>query len=383
MTETNQSSRANLAELKLPRRDWILLPLLGLLTLATILTSTELIARLVFPEAKSDLGKCLIEGDRSTGVRGIPNSVCSEEGFEFGRVEYRFNGSGYRAGMESLPRQPATYRVVMVGTSTAFGAHLSREKTIAVLLPAALSQQTGRKAEVYNEALTWETPHSLALRFNDVLAARPDMILWILTPWDVANASPVLSPPSPQETGGLVAAIRKRAKESRTGSLLQHLLYSNSSSYVTRALAGARGADFLRDELNAEWLSHLRDFDRYAAVIEGRANDAGIPLVAVYVPERAQAAMISMGEWSAGYNPYRLSTELHTIIVSHGGTFIDILPGFRSIPNPEGSYFPADGHPDGQGHAVISGLMCKELTGGAVPALRAAAPLQNAREIPR
>ena len=62
MTETNQSSRANLAELKLPRRDWILLPLLGLLTLATILTSTELIARLVFPEAKSDLGKCLIEG---------------------------------------------------------------------------------------------------------------------------------------------------------------------------------------------------------------------------------------------------------------------------------------------------------------------------------
>jgi hypothetical protein len=254
---------------------------------------------------------------------------------------------------------------------------------MAVLLPAALSRQTGRRVELYNEALTWETPHSLALRFNDVLAAKPDMILWILTPWDVANALPVLSPPPAQEQGGLLATIKKRARESRTGSLLQHLLYSNSGSYLKRSLIGARGAEFLRDKLNADWLSHLRDFDRYDAVIQGQANAAGIPFVAVFVPERAQASMISTGEWPAGYNPYRLSEELRSIVGSHGGTYIDILHGFRSIPNPGQSYFPADGHPDSRGHAMLSGLICRELTGGAVPALRAAARVQNAPEIQR
>jgi hypothetical protein len=81
--------------------------------------------------------------------------------------------------------------------------------------------------------------------------------------------------------------------------------------------------------------------------------------------------MISLDEWPAGYDPFRLDNELRSIVTRYGGIYIDILPEFRSIPNPEQYYFPVDGHPDSEGHAMIASFLAKELTGGAVPELRA------------
>jgi hypothetical protein len=356
-------------EFKLPRRDWILLPLIGLTTMAILLGSTELIARRMFPELKSTLGNCLIENDPATGVRGVPNSVCSEEGFEIGLVEYRFNGCGHRAGMECGPKATGTYRIAMVGTSTAFGTHLSREKTLAALLPAELSRQAGQKVELYNEALTWETPHSLALRFNEVLAAGPDMILWILTPWDILNGSVVLPATAPPDAGFLPTA-RRRLKASRTGVMLRYLVYKDPSSTVRLALLGTGGPEFLKAKPSTEWQRRLHEFDGYAAEIQDRARQAGIPLVVVFMPERAQAAMISMGQWPAGFDPYKLDGDLRSMIVGHGGTYIEILPEFRSIPDPETYYFQVDGHPNARGHAWLSALLARRLISGAFYALR-------------
>ena len=82
--------------------------------------------------------------------------------------------------------------------------------------------------------------------------------------------------------------------------------------------------------------------------------------------------MVSMGQWPQGYDPYKLDDELRAVIQANGGTYIDILSNFRKIPNPEQYYFPVDGHLDAEGHAVISGLLTESLTGGAIPALKAA-----------
>jgi hypothetical protein len=89
--------------------------------------------------------------------------------------------------------------------------------------------------------------------------------------------------------------------------------------------------------------------------------------------------MISMGEWPVGYNPYKLNDQVRSIVTSHGGIYCDILPGFRALPNPEQYYFPVDGHPNAEGHTIISALLARELTNGAVPALRVAAQPQVAQ----
>jgi len=162
---------------------------------------------------------------------------------------------------------------------------------------------------------------------------------------------------------------------------LRHFLFESQSQFVKSYLMSGDGqTGFLKAEPSAEWKTRLRRFCDAVAENEARAEAAGVTLVAVLVPNRAQAAMISMREWPAGYDPYKLGEEVHSTITSNGGTYIDILPDFSHIPNPEQYYFPVDGHPDADGQAILSGLLAKELTSGAVPALRVAAQPQLAQE---
>jgi hypothetical protein len=259
---------------------------------------------------------------------------------------------------------------------------LPREKTFAALLPTELSSRTGRRIDLYNESFFFESPRVVALRLNEALAAKPDMILWILSPWDIDNAS-LLLPAHVAPKAGLVTTAFGLAKTSRAGVLLQHFLYKSPNSFVKQYLIGGGGSGFLDSNLSPEWQRHLHEIDGYASEIEARAKAAGVPVAVVLVPFRAQAAMISEGEWLAGFDPYKLDRELRTIVVDRGGTYLDILPGFRQIPNTEQDFFVTDGHPNAAGHLIISELLTKELTSGAVPALRAVVGLQTEKEASR
>jgi hypothetical protein len=185
----------------------------------------------------------------------------------------------------------------------------------------------------------------------------------------------------PDALGELWQLGFEECESSPSATLLKHLLYKSQSQYVKSFLKGGDDhAGFLSAQLSTAWQMHLGAFDTDSTGLEAQANAAGVPLAAVFVPNRAQATMISMGEWPARYDPYRIGEELRRIITSHGGAYIDILPDFRAIPNPEQYYFPVDGHPDAEGHAIIAGMLARELTSGAIPELKAAAPPKTEQE---
>jgi len=398
-------------EANLPMRDWMLLPVIGLSTIVFLAISAELLARWVFPVYEVGLKDCFATDNLSGDAPVKPNSVCWEQIAESKFIaEYRFNSRGHRAGMEMEAKRPGTYRIVMIGSSFAMGLFVPRDMTFAALLPAELSRETGRNIELYNEATGGEfrggpfPVRTSARQFPQVLSAAPDMILWVVTPNDFRNAyndaiappdretQPTASLPDKQQDslpnfwsklqlalaqGTLGKKLRARWEDSRTSLVLRHILIASESQdqYVRSYLKNEEDAGFLKAELTGHWQRLLQNFQIDAADFESQARAAGIPFVTVLVPNRAQAAMLSMSEWPAGYNPYKLDDELRGIIVSNGGTYIDILRDFQTIPNPEREYFPVDGHPDADGHALIARLLGKELIGGAVPALKVQAQL--------
>jgi hypothetical protein len=416
MTQSNRSDPGCAIEAKLPRRDWIVLPMLSLLTILLLALSFESTTWWLFPSSESGLDACFVKDDPSGNAGPKPNSVCSERIVESRlAAEYRFNSCGHRAGVECGPKTQGTYRIVMIGSSVAMGLFVPREKTFAALLPAELSQQTGRKIEIYNESMGGRfrggafPTKSSAPRFKEALEANPDMILWILTPMDIENASfdnsSPAQPPSAEvasvpgedknrfvsswnklqvafAAGTLEDKVRDRWEETKASVVLKHMLYESESQdqYVKSYLQNEDEAGFLKAAPNEKWQRDLEEFQVYATEFISEARAAKVPLVAVLVPNRAQAAMISQGEWPDSYDPYKLDDELHTMIVSRGGIYIDILPDFRGIPNPERHYFPVDGHLDAEGHAMISELLDKELVGGAFPPLRVISPPQVALE---
>jgi hypothetical protein len=178
MTQTEASNLELINHRRLPRRDWILLPLIAFLTICLITFSAALIARWLFAESKTRLANCMILDDPSTGPRGIPNCSVKEKLPETGLVQFGLNSAGYRAGMDLGPKLPGTYRIVMTGSSIALGERIEREESFATLLPIELSRRTGRSIELYNESMGWGFARNTSLRFGDVLKAKPDLILW-------------------------------------------------------------------------------------------------------------------------------------------------------------------------------------------------------------
>ncbi|MDR3775303.1 MAG: hypothetical protein P4K97_00265 [Terracidiphilus sp.] len=368
--------------------------MISLLTVSLIAISTELIARRIFPHTATSVYNCIVQDDPTTGFRAIPNSVCWGKEPEGPLVQYKFNSCGQRSGMECGLKKLGHYRVLLSGSSIAMGDMVQQDEAFSELLPLELTRRSGRQVDVYNEGMLQESPAIVKLRLKGFIANKPDTILWILTSWDLQHTSVTL-PFTVKATDKRVygSATRQHIEEALaaksildgvhilqqtvhdvldttlTKYMLQHFLYKSQSQYVTSALRAGDGEAYLRCNLSPEWLGYLSQFNISYAEIERQAAAAGVPLVVAFMPNRAQAAMISLGEWPSGYDPYKLDNDLRNIVVSHGGTYIDILPDFRNIPNPEQYFYPVDGHPNPQGHAIIANLLAKELTSGAVPEL--------------
>jgi hypothetical protein len=417
MTPTDRTEPGAVKAPNLRRRDWVLLPAVSLLTICLLAVSAELLSRWLYPSTHVDFQNCFATNDPTGDAAVKPNSVCWEQIPESTlKVEYRFNHRGHRAGTELSSKPPGTYRIVLLGSSLTQGLFVPREKTFAALLPEELSRETGRKVEVYNEATggkfrggPFPTQNS-AQHFDEVLAAQPDLILWVITPTDVINAESkenvgssdrsALEEDARSATGStkprrfwnnFTASIAKgtfgerlksRWEDTRTSIALKHLLIASESQeeYIKSYLRDGDAANFLKTKPDAKWQTQLQYFDAELIEIVGLAKNAGVPLVAVFVPNRPQAAMISKGDWPADYDPFKLEGEVRDSVVNNRERFIDILPDYRGIPSPERDYFPVDGHPDANGQAIISRFLAKELTSGEVPELKAPTPPDIAME---
>lgn len=380
----------------LPRRDLILLPMLSLLTVLFLVGSTEFVARRIFTTTKATgVFGCLVFDD-PIGVRAIPNSVCQEKAPEGEQMEYRFNSCGHRAGMECGPKPAGVYRIVTLGSSMTLGAPAAREKTFAALLPIELSRLTGRKVELYNEAMSFRYPDQTASHFNEILSEDPDLILWTLNPVDLQRVPPELSSiagvPRPltlsqwvshaakgvSAAKSLSALLGHLFERTRTRYLLLDVLYDASQSlYVSASLMESdEKVGYLRTQPTQLWQKRLHGLDGDIANVEDLARKAHVPLVTVLLPRHAEASMVSMGTWPDGFNPYQLDQELRSLVTRNGGIYVDILPHFRYVSNPQLYYYPVDTHYNPKGHIAVADFLAKELA-GAVPQLKSSAVVQS------
>jgi hypothetical protein len=403
MTQSNAGDLRSTEQRELPRRDWILIPLAGLLTIVFLVGFTEMIARWIFPKTQTSGDDCVVFDDASTGARGIPNSVCWEEIPEGRLTEYRFNSCGHRAGMECGHKPPGTYRIVMVGTSFAMGGRVPEEQSFGQLLPVELSRRTGLKVQLYNEAIPDKFPSTTAAHFDEVLKAEPDLVLLALTSRDIQYESKPTR--TAVDRGGRTLSAPLRAwrvlkgafthhsfegaildtfNKTRTSILVRHVLYQSQSQYLKTSVIGTDDSiGYLNSEPSAEWQKKLEVFAVSDATIEAKAKAAGVPVVTFLLPDRATATMIQIGEWPAGIDPFKLDEELRDLVGRNGGDYIDLLPALRTFPNPRLGFFPVDGHPNPQGHAMITEILANELTSGAVAALSKSASAHSGGETNR
>jgi hypothetical protein len=364
---------------------WLLLPLVGVLSLVAIALPMEIAARYFYREFEQSPRACLVLNDPTTGVRGVPNCSTREKSAEADWVEYKYNNCGHRNAVPCGPKPPGVFRIVMLGSSLPQGATVPYDKSFAALLPKILSEQMGRPIELYNEGMAWGTPHSMALQFDAALAQQPDMIFWPVGPWDISRAeltvpdSKLLTGPDAVKASAPETSKWERLKarlfgkrtlditdsltaRSRAFFMIQHWLYKSDSIYLSHSLTGTdEYASSLQDKPAKDWEDKLRAFDTYTAQMSARAKAANVPFVVTALPRHAQIVMIAAGLAPSGVDPYAFGEQIKDVVEKDGGTYIDVLQRFKTAPNVSTAFYPVDQHLTVQGQQMFAQVLANGL----------------------
>jgi hypothetical protein len=307
----------------------------------------------------------------ATGPRAVPNSVCHEGNLYNQLVEYRFNSCGDRTSLDCGKKPDGAYRIVLLGASNAMGLSVLESDSLSERLSADLSRSTHRRLEVYNAAMlgTAGAPGLLAKRMPQLMALRPDLILWVIGSWDLNPDKPDDAPAPPPGGQLRLRDVRRLLNQPKITAFLKGYLYRSQSLYMAAYLRRVPGIAHLSATANIEEAERMRELPLDVTTIVDRAKLAGVPVVAVFLPNRGESGLLSISPRPAGIDPDRLNNDLRTILSSNGATYVDVVPELQKAPNLDGLYDPFGSHLNAEGHGILAQILSNALTGGAVPAL--------------
>jgi hypothetical protein len=361
---------------RLPRRDYVLLPLLSVVTMLVLFGIAEAASRLLFVEQKHD--RCEV-ADARLGHRYRPDCTSRTKASEGPWVTNHYNQCGSRAPAPCGPKPADTTRVAVIGSSVAEGYLVPYEQSFAARTANILTQRCRRPVEFQDLASIGYIWDRLYQRLDDVLALKPDAVVLVVLPFDLEQSQPTHSP-KVRTPPSLMKRVESSIDQSRAVVAAQHMLFENVDEYVSLYLRYGDKADFLRPPFGPVWQKRLADYDSLLGRIANKLREQDVPLLLVFVPQRAQAALLSGHATPPSVDPYAFGQAIGRIAAQHHVDYMDLSAAFSGISDAAQLYYPVDGHLSGDGHAVLAAAVARGLIGD-VPALATCNVWQSARTL--
>jgi hypothetical protein len=336
-----------------PRRDYLLLPLIFFATIAVILVSGEVVTRMLYVQ---DDAAEPCEYHTAGGYRYKPNCTSRTKVWEGPWITQHFNDCGYRTAESCAPRPPGSLRVAVLGSSTARGALVNYDQSFAAIASADLSRRCGGMVDFQNLGTEPPDVQSLDRRIPEALALGASAIVITIGSFDLAHfhedAPPEGSPEQP--AGSMIHEVVNLLRESRLFSLMQYHLYRDRAFQVRAFLLNQDSADYVRTPLSQAWRDRVADISGLLARISAETTPIGAPVLLVYIPGRAPAALATMKDLPPGVDPYVLGAAVSRLAAAHGIGFVDTTEDMAKAPDFDSLFYLTDGHPSGEGHAAIA-----------------------------
>ena len=351
---------------RLPRRDWFILPLLSLLSFGLVLGLSEVVARLVWPEHLED--RCAV-ADPILGLRFQPNCNAEVKSPETPWLSNTYNECGFGTAEPCGPKPDRGFRVAVVGSSISSGYLVPYSQTFSAQATTSLRQRCHVPVDFQNLAVPGTGLEKAVFRLDTALSLHPDVVLMALSAHDLeiyrGDQAPVAGPAAAaEEPGGLAETVRTlvvRLRASRATFIAQHFLYENLDAYLPLYLQHGDEADFLRPPLSAPWQRRLALFDREVSEITARTRAKGLPFMLVYVPLRAQAALLRWKRLPEGVDPTLLGKALREVARQNGAAYLDLTETIGDRADVTDLYYPVDSHPNGAASTIIADAVAAAL----------------------
>ena len=353
--------------MRLPRRDFLLLPVLCALTVVAMVGMAEIGTRLAYAERKED--SCM-RPDATLGYRFAPDCTSRTKAAEGPWVTNRYNECGYRTEQSCGPVASGVRRVAVVGSSISAGYLVPYDTSIVKLTAERLQGKCDAPVEFQNLGGIGYIWSKVYARMDEALALRPLAVMMVVIPFDLeqtVDTRAVAEPGKPAlkldavATTGVMAQLHRVIMSSRAFAVAQHFLFQNVSFYTNLYLRYGDKAGFLRPPFPASWQRRFHDFDVLMDGVAAKAHAAGVPFILVTVPQRAQAALAAAhGSVPPGIDPMAFDREIARIATRHGIDDIDLTPEFARQPNPAADYYYAvDGHINARGSQLVAHALAR------------------------
>jgi hypothetical protein len=376
MTDANLAGSQRQKEAKLPRRDWVLLPLLSLLTMLVLLASSEGVARVVWPERQKDA--CLVT-DPVIGWRFRPNCKSVTKTAEGPWVHNFYNECGYRTRESCGPKPAGTIRVAVLGSSYSYGYMTPYDSAYTTLAGESLTTQCKRHVEFQNLGVVAMPLEDVYRRTQEALALKPDILLLSIDPYDVetfvtfapaaseADSAPSAKSREAQGVSWIKLYVINPLKSVRSIKMLQHFMYRAPSTYVDLYLLYGDPADYLRPPFTSAWQRRLANVDALLQDMSKQAHEASVPMFILIGPWVAQGALMNVPH-RHGVDPGAFEAAVAQIAAKDGMTVVNPLPEFAGQPHIMSLFYAVDGHPSPQGQRLVADALDKRLLSSGVPA---------------
>jgi len=370
MIQSNASDREN-SEAKLPRRDWILLPMLSLLTVAVCLIAAEVTAKHFFASEERDT--CLSDSSRPDSEHR-PNCSTRMKTAEGPWVTNQYNQCGYRTKESCGPKPPGTTRIVLMGSSGSEGLYVEYQQTIAARTASELTRILGRPVEVQNLGRASCFPVCVFREIDQALALKPDILIMTIDPFDIEHVDaaqvssrhmpvqPQQAPAAVAQKSSLMARVHSSIKSSVSMIAVEHFAFQNTSTYSRLYLHYGDHADYLRTGFSPAWEKRFDDFEIVLAEMADKSKTANVPFVLVATPSLTEASLSKEKSPPAGVDPYAFNARLQQISSRHGVQFVDTLGAFKSGPGANELFYVSEGHMNGEGQGLVSRALVEQLT---------------------
>ncbi len=283
------------------------------------------------------------------------------------RTQWRSNAQGLRAGRDCGPKVAGLARVLAVGDSFTAGDQVPLEATWPAVLENCLRAALGAGAvEVFNAGFPgFGTVNEARWIARFAPALEPDLIVLAMTPNDLSeNPFPL------QYTaldGALVASSategdrRRFDDHARWWSLpgwveRSHLMRVVDPGRLWRRLRWGEGVPH-RAAYEIEPSPRSRELlelaERHLLEAQDAARALGARFALITIPFRAQ-----LGALGSGLDPSAFGRHWTAFGELHGFPVLDLLPAFRSAPDPGALFWREDAHCTADGYRIIGDRIC-------------------------
>jgi hypothetical protein len=336
---------------RLPRRDFILLPLLSLITCIILFAAAELGARIWWPENEED--SCVV-ADSRLGFRFKPNCHSQSKAMEGPWVTNNYNACGYRTDQRCGARPGNVLRVDLMGSSTAEGYLIPYEHTVGATLEGNLTRACGRTVQVENMGMIGYQGDIIVTQMDEALALKPDAIVFLITPFDfdyVEKGPPGTAPPVQHIE--LLRLVRNYLTMSRAAELAQHFAFTDSERFANLYLTYGDRADFMRPPFTPAWQERLAKLDDQLGKMQAKALASGVKLILAYVPSRAQAIFLAEKQRPANVDPFGFGRAIGDIAKKYDVPYVDTSNLFSQLRNAGALFYPHNGHLTAEGQPLV------------------------------